>query len=165
MPAFVPVSADAYISIVPPRKALVPVRMNVHRIAFGSSISHCAELRRIVQAFARIEGYSMTFKSELELTVHEAFVNAVLHGNGSNPELPVSITFIAGLEARGGSLQVEVRDCGEGFDSLPLRDFSITLAEPSLSGRGVPLMAHFSESLRVEKHRDGSVLILSYIPH
>lgn len=157
--------ADTYISIASLRKALHPVRMNIHRFAFGSSISHCGTLKRFVHAFARIEGYSVPFMSELELTVHEAFVNAVLHGNGSNTELPVSITLIAGHESGERVLQVEVRDCGEGFDPGQVRDFELASAEPSLSGRGVPLMAHFSKSLHVEKHRDRSVLILSYIPH
>jgi anti-sigma regulatory factor (Ser/Thr protein kinase) len=139
--------------------------MTLHRISFPGSIVHCGALRRCIKAFGITEGYSSSFLSELELTLHEAFVNAVRHGNLSNPELPVSLILCDGREAGVRYLRVEVRDCGNGY-SLPERhDFSRSGDARVLSGRGLPLIVHFADSVRNETRPEGSVLILHYIPY
>jgi serine/threonine-protein kinase RsbW len=138
--------------------------MTVHRISFCSSIVHCDELRRCVQAVGKTEGYSEAFLSRLELTVQEAFVNAVRHGNGSNSELPVSIVLRDGRGDSGRFLEVEVRDCGKGFVTGVRHDLDKVADPESFSGRGIPFIAHYVDSLNIDSRTDGSVLIMRYIP-
>ncbi|NTV01269.1 MAG: ATP-binding protein [Chlorobiaceae bacterium] len=137
--------------------------MSVHRLAFGSDIVHCGALRRCVQAFGSIEGHAGDFIRMLELAVHEAFVNAVIHANGSDPALPVSILLRDGSGDGGRFLEVEVADCGSGFALDGCLDFSEAGDARKLSGRGLPLIARGVESVRVERRSGGSVLILRYI--
>jgi len=118
-----------------------------------------------VQAIGKTEGYGETFLSLLELTVQEAFVNAVRHGNRSDPELPVSIILRDGHDDAGRFLQVEVRDLGAGFLLTGLPGFDRAADPASFSGRGLPFIAHYADSLHIESRTDGSVLILRYIPY
>ncbi len=116
-----------------------------------------------MQAFGKSEGYGEAFLSQLELTVHEAFVNAVMHGNGSDPDLPVTIILRENLDNGVRYLQVEIGDCGKGF-LLGERHGFEKCGEPDVfSGRGLPLIAHYTDSLRSDNRPDGSVLILRYI--
>jgi anti-sigma regulatory factor (Ser/Thr protein kinase) len=137
--------------------------MSIHRLAFGSSIAHCGALRRCVQAFGRTEGYGSDFIPVLELAVHEAFVNAVSHANGSEPALPVSILLRDCMDGGRRILQVDVADCGSGFNIDSPLDFSDAGDTRRLSGRGLPLISRQTQSVRVEQRNGGSVLILRYI--
>ncbi|NTU93269.1 MAG: ATP-binding protein [Chlorobiaceae bacterium] len=139
--------------------------MTYQRIVFASSVAHCGAVRRFVQSFGRMEGYSEAFVSVLELCVQEAFVNAVCHGNGSDPELPVTITMRAGIDNAQTFLDVAVADRGTGFSLDGRGDFSSRESEMACSGWGVPMIVHYSDAVRVERRIDGSVLILSYIPY
>ena len=81
-------------------------------------------------------GFGEDDLARIGIAVREAVVNAVVHGNGSNPRKKVRVAISSG----GGSLAIEVRDEGNGFDPCAVPD---PLAEPQLlrgSGRGVLLM-------------------------
>jgi serine/threonine-protein kinase RsbW len=140
--------------------------MSQYRITLPPSIDHCLQLRQCIGAVARIEGYSDAFVSVLELTVHEIFVNAVIHANQDDADLPVVLM----LEAGGGDgeryLEVRVRDFGEGFEAertIAAICSSRTGASPG--GRGLFLVNHFVKSFRIEKLEDGCVVVLRYIPY
>jgi anti-sigma regulatory factor (Ser/Thr protein kinase) len=138
--------------------------MNLYRIALESSIGHCGELRRCVNAIGRIEKYRDPFLSQLVLSVHEAFVNAVRHGNDENADLFVSIVFRCGQTLSGRSLQVQVKDRGKGFDLNTINDRACNEGVATLGGRGVGFIRHYAEKLDIETTSDGSVLTLHYIP-
>ncbi|NTU91049.1 MAG: ATP-binding protein [Chlorobiaceae bacterium] len=139
--------------------------MTSHRIGLSSSIEHCGVLRQCIQAFGRMEGYDERFVSLLELSVHEAFVNAVRHGNASNPELPVTVTLNTGSDMISPSLQVEIADCGTGFTLDGRTELDAPGLDSAPGGRGLPLIAHFAREIRAVRKSGGSVLILSYIPY
>ncbi len=138
--------------------------MNLYRIAFGSSIGHCKELRGWVKSIGRIEGYSDEFLSLLELSVHEAFVNAVVHGNKDRPCLPVSIVFHCRQSISGRSLRVQVRDCGKGFDINEIHGQYVNKGYDVQGGRGMTIIRHYADSLDIETSSEGSVITLHYIP-
>jgi anti-sigma regulatory factor (Ser/Thr protein kinase) len=138
--------------------------MNLYRIAYSSSLVHCSDLRNCVRTFGRIEGYSEHFLSQLELSVHEAFVNAVRHGNEENPDFIVSIIFRCGDTISGQTLQVQVMDCGKGFDLAKLDNPIDEESETALGGRGVRFIRHYTERIDIETSSEGSVLTLHYIP-
>jgi anti-sigma regulatory factor (Ser/Thr protein kinase) len=138
--------------------------MSYYRFSFGSSIGYCDELRSCIRALARIEGYGEQFSSNLELTLHEAFVNAVMHGNEGNPDLTVSVTLYAQESVAGSFLEARIRDSGRGFEAGSVPDPCSGDALHALHGRGLFLISHFTRSVSVEPVTEGSMLILHYIP-
>lgn len=136
-----------------------------YRLSIPSTIGHALLLRHCVAAFARIENYSDPFVRELELTVHEAFINAVRHGNGEDPSLPVIVCFESGHKGSSRYLEVSIRDSGPGFDPAPaIHRARSACGVTDTAGRGVFLMSHFTESLRIERVSGGCELVLRYIP-
>jgi anti-sigma regulatory factor (Ser/Thr protein kinase) len=138
--------------------------MNLYRIAYGSSLSHCGDLRGFVKTIGRMEGYGESFLSQFELSVHEAFVNAVRHGNKENPDLFVSVVFRCGETFFGRSLTVQVTDRGKGFDLRTLDTRNDNEGYAALGGRGVRYIRHYTERVDIETSSEGSVITLHYIP-
>jgi serine/threonine-protein kinase RsbW len=135
--------------------------MTCYRLAFPSSINCCDELRESLRVVSVIEGYCGQFATELSLSLHEAFVNAVIHGNGGNDDLSVSIT----LRASADDLLVHVRDCGPGFN---LDEVANPVDGENLlkqSGRGIYFIRKFTDRISQMIVPEGSVLILRYIPY
>lgn len=140
--------------------------MSHYRLSLSSEVGQVALLRRFIAVLSRVEGYSDTFASELVLCVHEAFVNAVRHGNRDDASLAVVITFDAGNASGKRFLEIRVRDCGEGFDSAQVISRASTPEGVLASGgRGLLLISHFAESHRIVKHAGGCELVLRYIPY
>ncbi len=138
--------------------------MSIQRLSLPSTIRHCALLRRIVLAFCCEAAYGARFTASLALAVHEAFVNAVRHGNGSDQRLPVVVTFRTFIDRGRPSLQIAVIDRGHGF-TCPPQGASILPENPlATGGRGLALIAHVAESMHVEPFADGSMLVMRYIP-
>lgn len=139
--------------------------MTYYRITLESTIAQCEQLRRCVRAFSCMEGYNQEFCSILELTLHEAFVNAVLHGNRKKTGSVVTILFSSDNRTAEKPLVVRVRDCGEGFSMQAIDDPTGKDGLSALSGRGLYLVRHFAESVVHESGVDGSIMTLNYIPY
>jgi len=90
------------------------------------------------------------------LAITEAVNNAILHGNKNDIKKSIELEFILTDEF----LKVIVTDEGEGFDLEKVPD--PTLPENLLNehGRGIFIMKHFVDELKVEKSPKGSSLIL-----
>ncbi len=115
----------------------------------------------VIASFAERERYSISFTEALQLTMKEAFVNAVKHGNHEQKDLTVSFRLIAGDK----SLLVSVRDCGTGFDLDALPDPVDSGNLFNFSGRGVYIIRSIAETVALERDCDGSTLWLRYIPY
>jgi len=117
-------------------------------------------LNRFIASFAEGEGYSDLFLEQLQLTLKEAFVNAVKHGNREQNGLDVTCTFVA----VAGTLLASVRDCGKGFDL----DNVPNPVDPQnlfrLSGRGLYIIRSIAKSIALECGSEGSVLTLHFRP-
>ena len=90
------------------------------------------------------------------MSVREATVNAVLHGNNYDPAKRVEIVF----ERQPGRLQVTVRDQGKGFAAEDVPD---PLAPENLlkqSGRGIFLMRAYMDEVRVRNMNPGTEVVL-----
>lgn len=118
-------------------------------------------LNAFIASFAESQGYSDMFTEDLQLTLKEAFVNAVKHGNREQDGLTISCT----LAAASDSLLVFFRDCGHGFnpEEVPSPVDSGNLFK--LSGRGVYIIKNIAEIISLERDRCGSVLKLRYFPY
>ena len=91
----------------------------------------------------------------VHLSLEEAIVNAILHGNAGDPEKLVEITF----QISETELRVEIVDEGSGFnpDGLPDPTADENLEKPS--GRGVMLMRHYMDHVQYNKTGNHVVLV------
>lgn len=97
------------------------------------------DISEFVSAYRKkLKGLSIDEKDifDTSLCLQEALANAVKHGHKFNPRLSVDVK----VSLRSGSLAIEVKDQGEGFDAEkvanPTKDAHLT----KTSGRGVYLM-------------------------
>ncbi len=79
----------------------------------------------------------------LKLSLEEALVNAVKHGNKLNPNLSVEVS----LQARDSSLIIKVKDEGEGFDFKNIPDPTQDNNLEKLRGRGVFLIKNLMDEV------------------
>jgi serine/threonine-protein kinase RsbW len=100
-------------------------------------------------------GFGEDDASWIELAVHEAVINAIMHGNKSAPDKQVDVRFVAESEA----LTVYVRDYGAGFDPSHLPDptASDNLLNPT--GRGIFYMRTFMDEVEHSIHPSGGSLV------
>ncbi len=112
-------------------------------------------------SIAESEGYRDAFIADLQLSIKEAFVNAVKHGNRDQEDLTVTCSF----EGASDVLIVSIRDCGKGFnpDDLPIPTTSSGPVKQS--GRGVYIIRSVAEIIGLACDNDGSTLMLRYIPY
>lgn len=140
--------------------------MSYYWLSLSSMIEELPRLRYFLGVVARIEGYSDAFVPDLELTVHEAFVNAVRHGNHGNAAFPVTITLEIGEVGGEPFLEVRIQDCGDGFH--PERAIAVICSGRNATasgGRGLLFVDRFVESFRIEQVAGGCVVVLRYIPY
>lgn len=99
----------------------------------------------------------------VELALHEALANAVLHGNESDPSKKVVVACFCECGADAGLLLV-VKDEGSGFDPNQVPDPTAAEVVYSNHGRGIFLMRHLMDEVRhlqggseveLHKRRDG----------
>ena len=118
-------------------------------------------LRREIADICHASGFGESFHAILELTVKEAFVNAIVHGNRRQAALPVVVTFF--VDASGG-LRVSLRDCGNGFNPEDLPDPTEADFLQRTSGRGVHIIRRYAEILETSRDADGVTLTLRCSP-
>jgi serine/threonine-protein kinase RsbW len=97
-------------------------------------------------------GFSEEDCHRLAMSVREAMVNAVLHGNAYDPKKRVYVVF----ESNGTKLSITITDEGRGLDAAELPD---PLAPENLlkqSGRGIFLMRSFMDDVQIRNMRPGT---------
>lgn len=87
------------------------------------------------------------FKEEdifnIKLSLEEALVNAIRHGNKLNPALSVSVA----IEMKDKRLTIKVTDEGQGFDFKNIPDPTKADSLKKLSGRGVFLIKRLMDEV------------------
>jgi len=76
-------------------------------------------------------------EADIEVSLREALLNAIIHGNRQDPGKAV---FVAIRCSTGGETSITVRDEGEGFDPSAVPDRTAPENPISTSGRGIYLM-------------------------
>ncbi len=108
------------------------------------------------EEFAAKAGFDEDSCQRIAMSVREAAVNAVLHGNAYDPEKKVSVTY----ETNSGSLVIRIGDQGNGLDPDTLPD---PLAPENLlkqSGRGIFLIRSFMDEVRFRDLSPGTEITL-----
>ncbi|NTU96224.1 MAG: ATP-binding protein [Chlorobiaceae bacterium] len=133
--------------------------MKYAEVVLAGGYTAYPELHRFIDAFASEMFFSGRFTDALHLTLKEAFVNAVKHGNRERDELPVRCS----LNVTGARLEASVRDCGEMFDPGAVPDPCSDAVFMKLSGRGIHIIRSMAD-LSVRSHEgEGKSLLLHYV--
>ena len=91
------------------------------------------------------------------MAVRESVINAITHGNRSNPDKIVSIDFAASPTTNPAEFVVSVRDQGEGFDPATLKDPLAVENVLNASGRGIFLIRQFMDDVVIRRTGDGGM--------
>ncbi|MBU2512466.1 SpoIIE family protein phosphatase [bacterium] len=79
----------------------------------------------------------------ISVAIREALLNAVEHGNKSNPSYPVDIDF----ELKEKQMIVTISDCGSGFDLSTEKKRLEKEGDLRIHGRGIEMMENISKSV------------------
>jgi serine/threonine-protein kinase RsbW len=100
-------------------------------------------------------GFEEEDASWIELAVHEAVINAIMHGNKSSADKQVDVRFVTEQEA----VTVYVRDYGEGFDPAQLPDPTNADNLLNPTGRGIFYMRTFMDEVEYSIHPQGGSVV------
>lgn len=128
------------------------------RLSFklASTMDSVAEIEAAAERLTQAAGMDEDEGFRVAMAVREAAVNAVLHGNGYDPNKFVTASF----ENTGKSLVVTIADEGEGLDPEKLPD---PLAPENLlrgTGRGIFLIRSFLDEVHFRQLHPGTELTL-----
>jgi serine/threonine-protein kinase RsbW len=133
------------------------------QLTIPSNPAAISEVEAFLSAVAAEAGLSEDHAGDLIIAGTEAVNNAILHGNASRPELTVRIQ--ARLEAGEGPrvLQLIVDDHGGDFRPARLEGVDPTDPEHLLdeSGRGLLIIRHLMDEVRIETGRPGTRVVMS----
>jgi len=96
----------------------------------------------------------------VQLALHEALTNAILHGNHCDPEKYVRLCVAI---QEGGGILIVVKDSGSGFDPNKLQDPTLGENIYRESGRGVYLIQQLMDEVEY-KFEGGTALIMRHHP-
>jgi len=96
----------------------------------------------------------------VQLALHEALMNAILHGNHSDPKKHVRLCVAI---QEGGGILIVVKDSGSGFDPSKLPDPTMGENIYREGGRGVYLIQQLMDEVQY-KFGDGTALVMRRHP-
>jgi serine/threonine-protein kinase RsbW len=107
------------------------------------------QLMRFIMFFiGKSDGAKMT-EGEIEIAIHEALANAVIHGNHESPEKRVYLTCRCSMD---GEVVITVRDEGVGYDSSAVPDPTEPQRLLQPGGRGLHLMKALMDEVSFEEN-------------
>lgn len=126
--------------------ALISVRMVLPSEIRLLDLVHSAS-----EKMAVIAGFDEDDALNIGLAMREAVINAMVHGNGSDPGLEVTLVLAAG----DGHWSARITDQGEGFDPDATDDPTEEENLLKTSGRGLLLMRAFVDEVRYRSREEG----------
>jgi serine/threonine-protein kinase RsbW len=142
--------AEAKDSLVStPNRARRSFRLN-------STMESVGEVEAAADQLAAEAGLDEDQRFHVTMAVHEAAINAVLHGNDYNPKLHIDVS----MENTGTQLIFVIADQGHGFDPDHLPD---PLAPENVlrgTGRGIFLIRSLMDEVRFRKLDPGTEMTL-----
>jgi serine/threonine-protein kinase RsbW len=143
-------------------QSLSPLPRNAHSVPFielrqsfpskVAAISPFVEqLMRFILKFRSADGT----ETDIEMALHEALVNSVIHGNGENS---CTLVYVGCRCYMDGEISITVRDQGRGFDSSEVLDPTFPENLLFTHGRGIYLMKTLMDEVSFEE--GGAVVTL-----
>ncbi len=121
-----------------------------------STLESVNKAEEMADQVASQAGFDEDTRGGISMSVREAMINAVLHGNAYDPAKRVNLTF----EQNGQELIITIADEGAGLEPDEVPN---PLAPENLmkqSGRGIFLMRAFMDDVRFRKLDPGTELTL-----
>jgi serine/threonine-protein kinase RsbW len=104
---------------------------------------------RFVSKFRKQDGS----EANIEMALHEALTNAVVHGNHEDPYKLVHVACRCSID---GQVSITIRDQGQGFDTRAVPDPTTTENLLSTHGRGIYLMQALMDEVSFD---EGGVVV------
>jgi serine/threonine-protein kinase RsbW len=120
-----------------------------------STIDVLDHLQEVAEDVCRQVGLDEETLHWTSMAVRESVINAITHGNKSDPAKTVSVDFT--VETHGGNrnLVVTVRDQGEGFEPSEITNPLAPENILNTSGRGIFLVRQFMDDVRIQRAPGG----------
>jgi serine/threonine-protein kinase RsbW len=106
-------------------------------------------IMRFVAKFRKVDGS----EAGIEMALHEALANAVVHGNREDSDKLVEIACHCSID---GEVSITVRDQGQGFDSDAIPDPTAPENQMSNHGRGIYIMRALMDEISFD---EGGVVV------
>jgi serine/threonine-protein kinase RsbW len=109
----------------------------------------------VLAQVCKIVGFDDEVTHYMAVAIRESVVNAIKHGNGQDESKRVEVVFVLG----DGSLEVQVKDQGEGFQPDEIPD---PLAPENLLrayGRGIFFMKQFMDEVSYSFPKKGGTIV------
>ena len=121
-----------------------------------STIDVLDHLQEVAEDVCRQVGLEDDALHWTAMAVRECVINAITHGNRSDPAKKIFVDF--SVEAEGGerSLVVVVRDQGEGFEPSEITNPLAPENILSTSGRGIFLVRQFMDDVKFQRVPGGT---------
>lgn len=134
------------------------ISMTRNRVSYtlDSTLASVDKAEDTARQIATDTGFANDAVDGIAMSVREAAVNAVLHGNAYDPSKKIQIEF----DTRNGDLVIVIRDEGAGLDQSQIPN---PLAPENLlktSGRGIFLMRTFMDEVRIRNTQPGTEVTL-----
>jgi serine/threonine-protein kinase RsbW len=129
-----------------------------NRVAYtlDSTLDSVNKVEQTAEQLAMKVGFPEDDLHKITMSVREAAVNAVLHGNAYDPHKKITVAY----ETKPNSLAITITDQGKGLSETDIPD---PLAEENLlktSGRGIFLIRSFMDEVRIRDLHPGTEITL-----
>jgi serine/threonine-protein kinase RsbW len=128
------------------------VHLEIH-----STIAALDLVQAVTEHIARRLGFDEEALHWTAMAVRESVVNAITHGNDSDPAKRVFIDYSATPESNPADFIVSVRDQGRGFDPETVKNPLTPENMLSTSGRGVFLIRQFMDDVSMKRAPQGGM--------
>jgi len=95
----------------------------------------------------------------ISVAIRESVINAIKHGNRNDSSKRVFVEFETETSTEPPELWIRVRDEGDGFDPDTLADPLTPENVLKSSGRGIFLIRHFMDDVRLRRAPEGGMEI------
>ncbi len=139
---------------IPPSRVEHPADAITHTI--NSEFEQAVAIRDAFLEAVQAAGYDDSARFGVQLAFDEAIANAIIHGNGRNPEAHIDITYLVNDDG----LYLSIQDEGPGFEpddvDDPTRDENLEIP----AGRGLFLMRAYMTS--IEYNAKGNAVVMKH---
>jgi serine/threonine-protein kinase RsbW len=128
----------------------------VYRLTIYPEKDHFGRCYTAAGEIARRLGFDPEEEFRFAVCVSEAYTNAFIHGNKSNPSKSINVVFTWDEE----TVRVDVEDQGEvGPEALHLDNSRPDIDCEKSGGRGVGIMKLFADTIEVEERKEGGLRV------
>jgi len=140
----------------PLRTPLIPTMGIRAAYTLESTLESVNKTEELAEELAKTVGFDESDRFRIMMSVREAAVNAVLHGNSYDPAKNITVTF----ERSPQTLTITIADQGKGLRFEEVPDPLDEGNKLKTSGRGIFMIRSFMDEVRVRDMHPGTELTM-----